>query len=303
MTLILALACLATPDPGADSPDIDARLVCRELTRDEDDDPRDEAVDRHYSFSYDSGGRSTMNEADGSVGAADGVVDERWNYTYNDAGTELLIDNDEGADGTVDNREMQHFDDAGNNTGIDHDYGADGILDSRFTRSFDDEGHQLTGSYDSDGDGTPNVLVTYDWDSEWNNVAMNYDGDADGAFLSPWDTIVSYTWDDGRMTTGHWWFPDRSGYTYEYQYDDAGTLLSSDERLDDGSLVQLARYGYADGDLTTVETDDDADGSINSRDTYAYDTDHNKVLDEDDQDADGVADSRETWTWSCTSGA
>lgn len=299
MLFILTLACVAKPGPGRDAPDTADDTVFVQLTRDDDYDPVG-SVDRHYSYTHDAQNRTSVAELDGSDGSPDGSVDERWVYTYADDGTELLIDDDAGADGTTDDRDTLYYDASGNNIGFDEDDGADGIVDRHFTRTFDEEGHQLTGSYDSDGDGTWDVLVTYDWDEDGNNVAMNYDGDADGAFTSDGDVIVTYMWEDGLRVTDLWWFPTTSGYSYQYEYDSTGTLTSSDERLDDGTVVYTSTYSYDNGDLIRVDTDY---SSSSSRTIYAYDEHHNQILYERDDDADGTPSLRQTWTWACASGA
>lgn len=66
----------------------------------------------------------------------------------------------------------------------------------------------------------------------------------------------------------------------------------------DGTVDARNTYTYdANGNLTLYEYDSDADGTVDFRMTYAYDADGNKTLEETDTNADGTVDERDTYTY------
>ena len=68
----------------------------------------------------------------------------------------------------------------------------------------------------------------------------------------------------------------------------------------DGTADTRKTYTYdSNGNRLTYEEDNDGDGTVDARTTYTYDSNGNMLTSEFDNDADGTVDSRTTQTWSC----
>lgn len=257
-------------------------------------------------------------------GDADGIVEDRWIYTYDANGNIVTEDHDYGADGTIAYRITYTFDADGNMVVKETDDYADGTVEQRHTYTYDADGNMLTVEFPPDG----RVVYSYDADgnrlTEWQDL-VNVGGRLDAYYFFYYDAYgnllteeqdvdgdgtvdfrhsYAYTYDaDGNVLTEVVDLNDDGTVVrYTYTYDADGNVLTMDRDLDaDGVLERRTTYTYnADGDLLMEERDSNFDGAVDLRKTYNYDTVRNILTYEVDREPDGEPNDR--YTYACTSG-
>ena len=146
-----------------------------QVTLREFDDDADGNVDRTAARAYSDLGRLARVDSDfdndGNIDRvdtynADGAVERREFYTYNEFSDRVRAEFDDDADGTLDRIEQYTVNSDGVRQRTDFDNDADGNID----RS----------EIDFEGDGNPERIEIYTYDGDGNLVRTDFDDDADG---------------------------------------------------------------------------------------------------------------------------
>jgi hypothetical protein len=157
-------------------------------------------------------------------------------------------------------------------THTEDDGDADGEVDQIADFTYDTAGHTLSWSYDLNADGIPDSVTTATYDADALYTLYTVDDDGDGALEERWTysniggvRVEAYLdeGDDGTIDM-----------VYRYTYDAEGRRTDIvGDRGDDGIPESIATYTYVDptGPDYTYALDDDADGELESRSTYAFD--------------------------------
>ncbi len=194
----------------------------------------DEIVDERTIFSYD-GDYVVKEEFDGN---ADEIIDTLKEYTY-DSGGNVLTEAQDGIEWSASHPQN----------------GADGSVDIRYSYTYDNNDNMTMLEQDGYGpdavaDGSVDRRVTFTYDSYGNMIESVEDLDADDV---P-DIIIAYTYDEHgnhltRETDGTAWEPSDGTVdkldTFVYEYDSSGNMTQQDLDLGaDGNLDMRSMYKY-----------------------------------------------------------
>ena len=238
-----------------------------------------------YTWQYDLHGYLTEYERDYKN---DGIVDTRWEQTYDDYGNLITK---KSISATTTNIQNFEYDSRGNRTLESYDTDGDGTPDSIKNITFDYENHRMFSAYDSDGDGSINSSYEYVDDANGHRLAERYDKDGDGA----WDEIRLYSHDaDGHLTSSAH-DTDADGTpedTSIYLYDTNGNRILTDSDYDgDGTSDYIVNSAYdSAGNLLYHKWDNDGDGTPDQIYSYNYDARGNRIYYSRDNAADGIPD-------------
>ena len=150
--------------------------------------------------------------------------------------------------------------------------------------------------YDADGNGRIDRRERNRFDEDWNLIQDLEDVDGDG----DWDRSGWNTWMDGRLALQGL---DNNGdglndSLTRYEWDEEGRILSLRQERGTGLFVYVARYSYSsDGLSGRVETDQDANGTVDRIKELTWDEDGNMTSEIEDGDNDGDSDIVITQSW------
>ena len=235
----------------------------------------------------------SQDGGDGVVdfGAPDGVPDDIWSFTYDDAG-QLVREENDGPRGIRDSPP----DGA-------PDYAAEYVYDDRGLVVLKDE-------WDSPGEQVW-WRTTWEYDAGGRVLRILGDVHADGVV----DRLSTYSYsEDGRAVEEHF-DPEADGergphdWCFLYEYDAGGRLLrESGDPGCDGILSLRQDYTYDERGLLSLKAIDGApvhrevDGVYDALIAYFYDEDGRLVRQEIDGDADGITEYWTHWLYDETSG-
>jgi hypothetical protein len=190
----------------SDEPDAEGELIGR-MTYSYDQDGRlaeqahdpVEGAPMRWVYSYDGDLLVTYEYDYG----ADGTIDARFSYGYDEDGTLLTDEYDDAVDGVVDIRWTYRYDERGNliaeekDGPVDGETGvyADGEVDRLINHSYDDSDLLVRSETDYDADGTASLRVSYGYDEEERLVSVETDGGYDQTIDGVIDARQEYVYD------------------------------------------------------------------------------------------------------------
>jgi hypothetical protein len=204
----------------------------------------------------------------------------------------LVYERDEGADGVIDSRTEYQYDQRAQLVFSSHDDDGDGATNSTSSNEYDEHGHRVRS--ESDSDDRPNSIVRSVYDEDGDRTRTERDGDGDGDV----DAVTTTSYDDiGRVLRVE--DDDDANGTpnriVTYWYDDDVNQKGSREDVDADGFIDKSTTNFLDenGYLIRREVDTGDDGTVNSRDTYERDVRGNSIRYESDRDGDGELDDIE----------
>ncbi len=252
-----------TPDAGEDSggdagePDVTRNVCLRETDR-----GADGTIDQRRVFEYDDEGRTTFQGLD--LGA-DGTFETSVRYEYDaDTTTEYHF---EGTDSDYDIVIVTRFDGDGRPVEKTHDTNLDGVDDIRIVWNYTATTAERRSDYQNDG--VVDSVERETFDSEGRVVLYENDEDADGTN----EQTTTNTYDANGLLVRVEYFDGETTHVQRYEYDAMGrqTRFESDLQ-DDGTPDQVTTTVWDDVALTaTHENDLDADGTVDQVTVATYD--------------------------------
>ena len=248
---------------------------------------------------------------------ADGVIDSRGRTTFTESGARRSTSTDSDADGTADVVRLADLND--NDQVVRASVVTQGVVTEATLYTLDALGMPERKDFDRDGDGTFEDRTTYTYNEQGLEIRREIDNGIDGQI----DLISTFTWYDNgvRRTSTHdtdvdgnadsYYVHDRRGRRTLYERDDDSngtvdrreTTTYDDEARTTTTGVDTDADGNADeirrlvrdelGRVILQETDEGANGSVESRITTTYLPD--RVITDFDDDADGTPDKRNTY--------
>jgi hypothetical protein len=198
----------------------------------------------------------------------DGITDGELTSQYANCNGSSRVDDD--LDGVFEETHQLGYDDWGNMIRYTSDFDLDGLNDLVYLYEVTPSGEPLVTEKDEDGDGDGDMVWTYlRDDDEWLEF-VEYDEGADGEL--DWLTTVTTLWTDDQK-------PER--------------VTSDKDELLDGTVDEreVRVYTYDDtGYWVAVESDYQADGTLEARYEVRYDADDLKQEVRFDYSADGFVD-------------
>jgi hypothetical protein len=243
----------------------------------ENDDNADGRIDTRIVYTYDESGLLILRETDAEpeFGDLDGVPEGASHYHYEG---ELLVlkEVDYGADGTVDQRYDFYYD--------ENEY-----LVLVLVSSWPDE--TLEADYEFLNDERGNVLEAmftyYIGDCTWRDIEL-YTYDADDNLVA--EEFIDDALEDDAIDEHHFHLIDENGLRYRTDRDLDGDYVTDAETF----------YVYdSNGLLIIEETDNGPDQAIDRVETYEYDDGGNLTFYVLDQHADGWEDATQAFSYDC----
>ena len=259
-----------------------------QLTKSEDTNG-DGGADSIKIYAYDADGNQLTRSRDEN---ADDNAIEYLNRTYNSDGNLLGGSEDYDADGTADFIETYTYD--ANGIMLTSSYCEPDERDfcQTETYTYDADGNRVRESLDTNGDGVANRITTDTYDADGSLLTASYDNDNDGVI----DSITTRTYDtDGNMLTLSY-----NNGTYTYTYDADGNWLTYHyDNHENGDSYEVYAYTYDANDnlLTRSRYPVAVEGRNSQIKTYTYDADGNQLTFRSDENADGTADLIETYAY------
>ena len=198
----------------------------------------------------------------------DGVIDRVVQWSYDDRGNRVLLEEDMDGDGTFEKVTANEYVYGDNNRVIlvESDEGLDGTIDAVEMRTYNDRGRVLEVVHDLDNDGKPDKIET----NVWNDRGLRVRWQTDQPVGGPIETVQ------------------------EWDFDDEGRSHSRTMHRQVGDSLTSYRYNNvfdANGRLHAFEVDNGADGSIDNRGVRFYDMSGRMVETQNDIDNDGTPDN------------
>lgn len=180
---------------------------------------------------------------------ADGSLDYKWTYKYDDAGN--MVEENDYPDGSLFTKYSYKYDDAGN-VAEEEDYDADGKLFDRYSYKY--EGNRMVEEINYATDGSVYSKSTYKYDKSGNMIEKN-EYNSKGKLNST--STFSFDSRDNIIKKG-----GTSAYAnrWAYIYDDDGNIVEMDKYDFDNKLREKCKYSHNTVEKIVIDYETDNHG-------------------------------------------